>query len=163
MIKKHFIFILAVVVVLAVIGIVAVIVSTDKKLHYSSSEICVKEGTNSIVLKAMSSKYPSSRILDIYEDSSGPVPFVAIKIKKIDGKIVERELNCKGNYFVEQCNPVFFKEKAWCYTDDKNQGEDQCRLDECYFDVAKFSEETETCKKIGNLHKKIIASLLLLD
>lgn len=127
-------------------------IENNKKIKYSQSDICTGDGRyNSIILKAISIKYPGSKILEAYDVFSMVTgPTWEVKIGLTNGKIITDDFPCGGYYLVEQC-----EELRKISDPNPNRPEiTQSDIDLCYASIAFFYKNITFCNKINNEHIK---------
>jgi len=99
----------------------------------SIDKICLDQGGNTQILKAVKTKYPGSEIVKVFDSFSQTAgPFWKLEIKTAKGNIVEENMHCHGNYSAEDCKDN----------------------DACYTDVAFFYKDVNICKKIIDNHTR---------
>ena len=126
-------------------------IAYSKETKYSQFDICAEEGRNDIILKAISTKYPESQILEAYDRFSMPKgPFWEVKIRMASGEVIAKDFKCYDNYLLEQCSEEFLRNRDY----PGGPGYDQSRSDHCYISVAGFQKDVELCKKIIDEHVK---------
>ncbi len=128
--KKIFIIIISVILVSAIGTIFYHLKNKDIS---SIDKICLNEGGNAEILKAIEAKYPGSKIIKVYDTfSMTSGPFWRIRIKTIKGDIATENMHCHGNYSADKCG----------------------RDDICYTNVAYFYNDINICKKIIDDHTR---------
>lgn len=144
--KKYKIIILFVLSLIILISILVTLIISNNKTFLINN--CADNNIDFYIRQAIKEKYPILHLVVSHENGFHESRGDYLLLKIITFKGFQSEIfKCGEIYHESQCNLSYLKKYNF-YTDNENENYDIIRLNNCYYDLATFYNNTEICYNI---------------